>query len=295
MRGRLNARTMWMGGVAALAVLFVAGLATPVAQRAGEKQMWDGVYTAAQAARGKALFQNSCSRCHNPELIGSERGPALKGELFWSHWEDDALLTLFTKIRDTMPQGGIESVPDEGKLDILAHILSMNEVPAGPEELSLKPGVLENIFVSKKGGAATPTVANFTLVQAVGCLSRGPNQEWLLTKASEPATTRDESPSAANVEAAKSKGLGALELPALRVHQPHAPKRTSATSGSARSGAAHPRGQPPEPDLTADARRPLRQLANQNSTVGPQGLSPSCRNRMRSSATRGRIVSSSRG
>ena len=77
---------------------------------------------------------------------------------------------------------------------MLAHILSMNEVPAGAEALSLKPGVLENIFVSKKGGAATPAVANFTLVQAVGCLARGPNQEWLLTKASEPATTREEPP-----------------------------------------------------------------------------------------------------
>jgi hypothetical protein len=180
-------------------------------------------------ARGKALFQTSCSRCHNPELIGSERGPALKGELFCSHWEDDALLTLFTKIRDTMPQGGIESVPDEGKLDILAHILSMNEVPAGAEELSLKPGVLENIFVSKKGGAASPAVANFTLVQAVGCLARGPNQEWLLTKASEPATTRDETPSPANVEAAKSKTLGppSSACSACTSHTPL--KRTSAT------------------------------------------------------------------
>ena len=169
MRKHLSARAMWTGAVTALLLVSAAGLAMPAAQqRAGEKQMWDGVYTAAQAARGKALFLNSCSRCHNPELIGSERGPALKGELFWSHWEDDALLTLFTKIRDTMPQGGIESVPDEGKLDILAHILSVNEVPAGPEEMSLKPGVLENILVTKKGGAATPAVANFTLVDGTG-------------------------------------------------------------------------------------------------------------------------------
>ena len=224
MRERLSTRTMWTAAMAAMLIVSAAGLARPAAPRAGERQMWDGVYTAAQAERGKALFKNSCSRCHNIELIGSERGPALKGELFWSHWEDDALLTLFTKIRDTMPQGGIESVPDEGKLDILAHILSMNEVPPGSEELSLKPGVLENIFVSKKGGVATPTVANFTLVQSVGCLARGPNQEWLLIKASEPATTRDETPSPSNVEAAKSAALGALEFRLLSVHQSHAPE-----------------------------------------------------------------------
>ena len=222
MREQLTARAMWTGAATALLLVSAVGLATPAAQqRAGEKQMWDGVYTAAQAARGKAIFLNSCSRCHNPELIGSERGPALKGELFWSHWEDDALLTLFTKIRDTMPQGGIESVPDEGKLDILAHILSVNEVPPGAEELSLKPGALESILVTKKGGAATPAVANFTLVQAVGCLARGPNQEWVLTKASEPATTRDETPSAANVDAAKAKPLGSLEFRLLSVLASH--------------------------------------------------------------------------
>ena len=219
---QLTARAMWTGAATALLLVSAVGLATPAAQqRPGEKQMWDGVYTAAQAARGKAMFANSCSRCHNPELIGSERGPALKGELFWSHWEDDALLTLFTKIRDTMPQGGIESVPDEGKLDILAHILSMNDVPAGPEEMSLKPGVLENILVTKKGGAATPAVANFTLVQAVGCLARGPNQEWMLTKASEPATTRDEAPTPANVDAAKAKALGSLDFRLLSVLASH--------------------------------------------------------------------------
>lgn len=223
MHERTSARRMWAGTVAVLLVVAAARMATPAAQqRAGERQMWDGVFTVAQAARGKALFQTSCSRCHNVELIGSERGPALKGELFWSHWEDDSLVTLFTKIRDTMPQGGIESVPDEGKLDILAHILSMNDVPAGAEELSLKPGVLENIFVSKKGGAATPSVANFSLVQAIGCLTRGPNQEWLLTSASEPTVTRDESPSAANVDAARSKPLGSLQFRLLSVHASHA-------------------------------------------------------------------------
>ena len=262
MREQLTARAMWTGAATALLLVSAVGLATPAAQqRPGEKQMWDGVYTAAQAARGKAIFLNSCSRCHNPELIGSERGPALKGELFWSHWEDDALLTLFTKIRDTMPQGGIESVPDEGKLDILAHILSVNEVPPGAEELSLKPGALESILVTKKGGAATPAVANFTLVQAVGCLARGPNQEWLLTKASEPATTRDETPSAGQRGRGQGKAAGLAGIQAAEragVARGRRPRRPQ--DGSARAGAEARRRQSPEPHLAADARRPLRQL-----------------------------------
>jgi hypothetical protein len=52
MRGRLNALTIWTSrvtvAIAALAVVFIAGLVTLAAQqRAGEMQMWDGVYTAA--------------------------------------------------------------------------------------------------------------------------------------------------------------------------------------------------------------------------------------------------------
>ena len=48
----------------------------------GERKIWEGVYTEEQAARGKPRFEASCIRCHNIELIGSERGPALKGTAF---------------------------------------------------------------------------------------------------------------------------------------------------------------------------------------------------------------------
>ena len=52
--------------------------------------MWDGVYTADQAARGKTRFEGACIRCHNIELIGSERGPALKGTGFLTKYENDS-------------------------------------------------------------------------------------------------------------------------------------------------------------------------------------------------------------
>lgn len=107
------------------------------AQETGGRKIWDGVYTEAQAARGKPAYETSCGRCHNNELAGSERAPALKGDGFWAHWENDSLDRLFTKIRDTMPSGGIESVTDGGKLDILAYVLSKNEAAPGKDELSL--------------------------------------------------------------------------------------------------------------------------------------------------------------
>src|SRR5438128_9063223 len=61
------------------------------AQQAGsDRKIWDGVFTAEQAARGKPRFDASCSRCHNVELLGSQRGPALKGNAFWSKYENDS-------------------------------------------------------------------------------------------------------------------------------------------------------------------------------------------------------------
>jgi len=129
-------RRVLVGG-AALWALTVAGAPGGVVRAQEGRKIWDGVYTEAQAARGKPAFETSCGRCHNNELAGSERAPALKGDGFWAHWENDSLDRLFTKIRDTMPSGGIESVTDAGKLDILAYVLSKNEAAPGKDELSL--------------------------------------------------------------------------------------------------------------------------------------------------------------
>lgn len=116
-----------------------------------ERKMWDGVYTAEQAARGKPRFEASCSRCHNIELAGSERGPALKGNTFWNKYENDSLASLFTFIRDSMPRdGGAGVVSDEVKVDILAYIMSRNDIPAGTDELKLNATALEAIKITKK-------------------------------------------------------------------------------------------------------------------------------------------------
>src|SRR5262245_42430539 len=119
-------------------------------QAVPDRKIWDGVYTAEQAARGKPRFEASCSRCHNVELVGSERGPALKGNAFWNKYENDSLASLFTLIRDTMPRdGGAGVVKDEVKVDILAYIMSRNDIPPGRDELTLTPTALEAIKVTK--------------------------------------------------------------------------------------------------------------------------------------------------
>src|SRR5438128_8763757 len=69
-------------------------------------KIWDGIFTTEQTRRGKAEFDQTCSRCHNLALTGSERGPAIKGPVFLSHWDKGTVADIFIKIRDTMPEGG---------------------------------------------------------------------------------------------------------------------------------------------------------------------------------------------
>ena len=139
---------------AALAVLLIvsASAARPAAQQAPapEKKIWDGVYTSAQAARGKEPFERSCARCHNVELAGSQRGPALKGTAFWSKYDNEGLSSLFMFIRDTMPQDGPSLLTDEIKVDVLAYIMSANGMPAGNAELKADLRALDDIKIARK-------------------------------------------------------------------------------------------------------------------------------------------------
>jgi mono/diheme cytochrome c family protein len=141
-------KTVSVFGVAV--AMWAAAIVVSAQQQPDERKVWDGVFTSAQAARGKAPFERACGRCHNNELAGSERGPSLKGSVFWSKWENEPLGGLYTKIRDTMPQDGPSLVEDAQKADILAYIMSVNGLPAGSDELKADARELDLIKIAKK-------------------------------------------------------------------------------------------------------------------------------------------------
>jgi mono/diheme cytochrome c family protein len=158
------------------------------------QNIWDGVYTAAQADRGKTAFETSCINCHNRDLAGSVRGPALRGEKFMLNWQNGSMNTLFSKIRFSMPATYPETVSDEVKLDIVAYLLQQNGFPAGAAELKMNPDQLEAIQIVQKGRNELP---NFVLVQTVGCLTQGPGKSWRLVSAATPVATKEDAPFAA--------------------------------------------------------------------------------------------------
>jgi hypothetical protein len=71
--------------------------------------------------------------------------PALTGGEFLSNWNGLTVGDLFERIRQSMPADRPGSLSREKNLDILSHILSMNQFPAGTQELDRRVEVLKQI------------------------------------------------------------------------------------------------------------------------------------------------------
>ena len=177
--------------------------------------IWTGLYTAAQAERGKGTFDRSCSRCHNSNLRGSDRGPTLVGDEFLNSWLDGSLEALFSFIRDSMPDGNASTVNDTRKADVLAYILQRNGFPTGATELPPDASKLEMVQILREGVA--PGLLNLSFVQVVGCLqpvrtsgdgALGTDNRWMLTHSNARPGSRGRVVSAVELERARTRALG---------------------------------------------------------------------------------------
>ena len=191
---RRSLTMLW--GAAAFLMVWSAG---PVAAQT-RRTVWDGVFTAEQAARGKTTFATTCAACHGADLSGGN-GPALKGDVFLNHWMEGSLDALFAKVKSMPPNRA--NLGDNAYVDLLAFLLDANAFPAGAQEL--KAEAIPNVQVQGKNGPAP--VPNFALVDVVGCFARGPKDTWMLTNGSEPARTRSPmQPTESEIAAAKGEG-----------------------------------------------------------------------------------------
>ena len=115
------------------------------------KSIWDGVYTQAQADRGKALYAESCASCHGGELTGGEMAPPLAGGEFMAGWDGLTIGDLFERVRISMPQNAPGTLSGQQNADILAFMFSANRFPAGEAEMPKEAGILKQIkFEVKK-------------------------------------------------------------------------------------------------------------------------------------------------
>jgi cytochrome c5 len=174
---------------ALLSSIAIIGGASAIAHAAARAQetattVADGVYTDAQATRGAAVYDASCAGCHRADLGGGPNGPALRDARFARVFADKDLKTLFTKVATTMPRNAAGSLGENVYLDVVAHMLKENGFPAGSRELTAD--ALDGIRVVPGQPKPPPPIGDFAYVETVGCLTPGPHNTWMLTRASDP-------------------------------------------------------------------------------------------------------------
>lgn len=130
--------------------LLAAALSLPLCalsiQARGAGTVWDGVYSEAQAARGQKAYARSCGGCHRDDASGGDDSqPALRGPNFTGTWEGGSLAELYDFIATNMPRTRPGSLPLEECVDIVAFLLKLNDMPAGPKELTTDITVMSGI------------------------------------------------------------------------------------------------------------------------------------------------------
>jgi sarcosine oxidase len=99
-----------------------------------------GVYSQAQARKGAQTYREYCSACHTPA--------SHSGEAFQSTWGGRSAMELFDYLRMTMPNDKPGRLSRGKYADIVAYLLQLNGMPAGPRSLSTDPGQLQQIRIA---------------------------------------------------------------------------------------------------------------------------------------------------
>jgi S-disulfanyl-L-cysteine oxidoreductase SoxD len=134
----------------ALAALAIAPILIWAAQSPATVSVWDGVYTADQAARGESLFAKSCASCHGDQLEGEGQAPPLAGSEFMGNWNKQVVDDLFEIVKSTMPGDKPGSLSRAANADIMSYIFQVNGFPAGKTELPSDAESLKRIRIETK-------------------------------------------------------------------------------------------------------------------------------------------------
>src|SRR5437764_12744687 len=121
------------------------GTAYSSVQAQAPKTVLDGIYTSAQAERGKAVYAMTCAGCHGDKLEGGAAGPTLSGPDFTNGYKDGSAGALLNKMSQDMPSNAPGSLEPQQYADVFAYVLSVNKYPAGQTEAPKDPAALKTV------------------------------------------------------------------------------------------------------------------------------------------------------
>jgi cytochrome c len=144
-----NATMAYAACLGALA-LMAPGAGVQAQVEAAPRSVWEGVFSAEQAARGKALYAARCTSCHGAGLEGADAAPSLAGARFIDNWQGQSAADLAMRIRTTMPLDDPGTLGVAASVDITAYLLEANQFPAGAAELPRTSLSLQQIRIESK-------------------------------------------------------------------------------------------------------------------------------------------------
>lgn len=110
--------------------IVLSGLLLTQSTYAQDKTLKDGIFTAAQASAGQAVFDNSCKTCHNLRFYRDTM----------RSWDSQPLQYLYDTIVGTMPADNPGSLGLDEYTNVVAYILSELKFPAGEQALDHAKG-----------------------------------------------------------------------------------------------------------------------------------------------------------
>ncbi len=131
--------------LAAVAVAVGAGWVPRVAGAplgpppAASQPLLEGVFTAAQAARGARTFDEVCAGCHDSGEFAGAR--------FRLGWVDRSVGELFDIISTLMPEGDPGSLSPGEYAAVVAYLLQLNGYPAGETPLPANLSALQALEI----------------------------------------------------------------------------------------------------------------------------------------------------
>ncbi|MCY3927550.1 MAG: PQQ-binding-like beta-propeller repeat protein [Acidobacteria bacterium] len=136
---------------AGLAFLLAAAASVDARQQAEPLR----VFTAEQAERGRALYEEICVECHLSSLAGANEAPPLLGADFLDAWGAGAVVDLADTIRVTMPPEDRNSLTPQQTFDLAAFVLQQNGAASGDQTLAAdSPGLGASLGRLGMGGGS---------------------------------------------------------------------------------------------------------------------------------------------
>ena len=127
--------------IIATGTILAVAMGAAVQGQAPQKTTNSAVYTAAQAERGKTVFGEKCTACHDPARF--------TGDAFFDAFNNKALKEVWDIASGTMPEDNPGSLKPQEYGDIIAYFLSLNAFPTGATELPGEAAAMANIKVEK--------------------------------------------------------------------------------------------------------------------------------------------------